>query len=131
MELVNDPEFRSISVVVTKLELLATKEAHFTSFSKRKLKPFRRVASGWSVRTNDRCLSWNSRCDSLGDKSFSNPQAPYDLPGGGMHDCQRSSTDPDVPEILTPAALLAMKTTPLRTSPGDFGHPPDIFNYQW
>ena len=41
------------------------------------------------------------------------------------------STDPDVPEILTPAALLTMKATPLRAPPGDFGHPTDIFGYQW
>ena len=41
------------------------------------------------------------------------------------------STDPDVPEILTPPAQLSMKTTPLHAPPGDFSHPPDIFGYQW
>ena len=47
------------------------------------------------------------------------------------HPISENSSYPDVPEILTPAALLTMKTMPLHAPPGDFGRPTDIFGYQW
>ena len=41
------------------------------------------------------------------------------------------STDPEAPEILTPATILTMKTTPLYAPPGDYTQTTNTFGCQW
>ena len=41
------------------------------------------------------------------------------------------STDPEAPEILTPATILTMKTTPLYAPPGDYTQTTNTFGRQW